>query len=497
MNKQRLMLFSCLAAVAFAYAGALDNYLVADSWVFMLPRSFASNFGYFFRTMLPPEHNALWLRPVPMFFYWLDTVLWPGTNWGPHLINIIFHLLNVWLVWRVVRLMRTDSKGTAVSTELPEIAVCLLYGLHPLNVGAVAWVAARFDVMSVTFGLAGLGFWISWLKGGQGRRTLVMAIAFLVLAIFSKEQGVVYAAACFCTALLTIKAGRGEKRKRITAGTVCLAVSIAAYILFRIIVFRGLGGYLEARNGLSLMPPVNYFAAVLFPFGNVMNGAGFSVTVIAASLFVFAAVYLLYKSGNSTSQLVRPGADMLVLALAVAVFGLLTNMPNPGLTADRIMGHAESRFAINAVTGFALAFGWLMAAIGGRKEWFAPAVSVLALLAAVFVWRSDVQVQAWDDAGQRARLIVEDTLRIAPNPSAGCTVFFIDIPRNNEQWAYIFGIGLKEALQLAYERDDITFVRYPKKTDLQNADPVRDIVLRYNKANGQLERPQGTANVRY
>jgi len=198
MNAKRkksdvFVLTGCLAAVMLAHLPALANHLVADSWVFMIPHSFAETLGYFFKSVIPPEWSALWLRPVPMFFFWLDTTIWSGTEWGPHLINIMFHLVNVWLIWNLMRFIRSRSKasGGGYYGVVPECAACLVYGLHPLATGSVTWVAARFDVMSVTFGLAGLLMWLRWEAGEKGR-LLLWSILFLVAGILSKEQGIVF-----------------------------------------------------------------------------------------------------------------------------------------------------------------------------------------------------------------------------------------------------------------------------------------------------------------
>ncbi|MBT4485458.1 MAG: hypothetical protein HOC71_17465, partial [Candidatus Latescibacteria bacterium] len=79
--------------------------------------------------------------------------------------------------------------------------------------------------------------------------------------------------------------------------------------------------------------------------------------------------------------------------------------------------------------------------------------------------------------------------RMAPDPPLNSRLYFIDIPLANDQWAYIFGIGLKEALLLKYKtRSDITVIRFPKREDLLMANPERDFIFRYVKSKGRLER---------
>jgi len=482
-----VVLLSCLAATGLAHLPSLGNHLVADSWVFMVPRSFLDNFTYFFKTMLPPEFNALWLRPIPMFTFWLDSVVWPGTEWGPHLTNLLFHLVNVWLIFLLFRFMRPEGKGKSGggAAHLPVFTACLIYGLHPLTVGAVGWVAARFDVMSVTFGLGGVFLWLKWLRREGGVRSLLASLLMLSLGLFSKEQGVVFIGACFAVGFHEILTSPDE-RKRGAAGLAVLFLLVAGYGLFRISVFKGMGGYLEARHGLSVLPPLYYLAALLFPYGNIVSRPELSPAFFAAAGVVVATAFLLRKAPAGKHGGIH-GA-YITCAAAICVFGLATTAPNPGMTLEMIMGHAESRFALNAIAGFAFLAG---AAVDRLSEYprmhrlMAIAVAVWGVSAA---WRTDVQIQAWHRAGEKAAGIIEDTLRLAPDPPTGSRLLFFGVPRNNGQWAYIFGIGLKEALLSRYGRKDMDVVRYPRREDLRAARPGRDFVFRYDPVTGRLER---------
>ena len=106
--------------------------------------------------------------------------------------------------------------------------------------------------------------------------------------------------------------------------------------------------------------------------------------------------------------------------------------------------------------------------------------------------RNDVQIQAWRNAGLTSDSIISQKLKLAPPPALNSKLIFIDIPRNNDQYAYIFGIGLQEALMFNYGlRDDITVIRYPKRKDFQTASPERDHVFQYHKSTGTLEKLTG------
>lgn len=487
VRRDRFLLAGCLIAAAAAYLPTLDNYLVADSWVFMMPHSFFEVFGYFVRTMLPPETNALWLRPIPMFTYWLDTVLWPGTTWGPHFLNVLFHLVNVWLIFLLARFAASgDTKSGQSSGTAPAIlAACLIYGLHPLAVGAVGWIAARFDVMAVTFGLAGMYLWLKRETAGEtiNAGITVWASVLLVLGLLSKEQGIVYIAASIGASVFNAFLSPA-RRSRSMRGTALLVLLSAVYLVYRIAVFRGLGGYLEARNGLSVMTPLYYLLAIVYPYGNVIQGAHLSVSFFLAALAIVISAWAALKHDIDKSAVIPP--VFIAAAVLVTVAGLATNAPNAGLAIDRVMGHAESRFALNAIAGIALCAGAFSAWIAQGKRGHLVAVAAVTLWGITGAWRTDAQIQAWDDAAHTARTIVEDTRRLAPDPATGSSILYFDIPRTNSQWAYIYGIGLREAVQLAYRRTDFEVIRYPKREDLRTARPGIDHVFVYDEATGHL-----------
>jgi hypothetical protein len=483
-----LLLTGAMCAAALVHAAALGNYLVSDSWVFVYPRSLAETFRYFFTSIIPPEGEAYWLRPLPMFLFWLENVLLPGTGWLPHLTNILFHTLNVFLLWKLTETLLTAGGTRRGSDAAPAaFAACLVYGLHPLTVGSVDWVAARFDVVSVTFGLAGTIFWLRWdAEMGRGR-DLLIGLALLVCSLLSKEQGVVFFGACGFLAFLRILR-RETGGKPAWTGIGILTGAGIGYFLYRLVIFGGIGGYVTARNPLSIMPPVNYLAAVLFPYPNIFPQWRFTWEFWAAAALVILAFSLAWAVPRKKPIAIVPGRAYAVIVLLA--LGLLTTVPNPGLTLGKVVGHAESRFALIPVAASALLVGIAVSLIRSTRAYRA-ALALLFAWSIAAAWRTSVQIQAWESAGFAARSIITQTLLLVPNPPQGSRLVFLDIPRNNSQYAYIFGIGLDYALMSAYGRTDLAVIRFPRHEDLQHANPDRDAVLQFHKDTGQLERLRG------
>ena len=490
-KRDSLALTGALLAVGILYSGALRNKLVGDSWVFVYPHTFFETCAYFFTSIIPPEWESLWLRPIPMFSFWFENKLFPGTSWFPHLTNVVFHLINVYLIWHVIRFATSarNGKKTFAYTGLPSLAACIFYGLHPLTVGSVAWVAARFDVMSITFGLTGLLLWLKRDAGVPARSGLWGIAGMLLLSLLSKEQGVVFIMVCFVASLIRYFSGK-EKRGEHIKTLIVLGVLTGFYTVFRLLIFSGLGGYLTARHGFNFLIPFYYLAAMILPFSNSPPTHTISAVFFVSAMLLGLIVSTMWNT--SKNEKVKINKIFLFMAASIFLFGVVTTAPHTGLLLEQVIGHAESRFALIPITGMSLLAGIVVHLFAENRTVHRIVLMFLLLLGISYAWRTDAQLQAWREAGLTANSILQQTLKIAPNPSEGSTLVFLDIPRNNDQYAYIFGIGLKEALQYLYgEREDLDVIRYPKRGDLGRAKPERDFVFQYHKSTGILEKLTG------
>jgi Flp pilus assembly protein TadD len=82
-------------------------------------------------------------HPLTMLSHMLDCQIFGTKPWGHHLTNVLLHAMNTVLLFLVLKRM-TDKTGRS-------FFVAALFGLHPLHVQSVAWVAERKDVLSTLF----------------------------------------------------------------------------------------------------------------------------------------------------------------------------------------------------------------------------------------------------------------------------------------------------------------------------------------------------------
>ena len=113
-------------------------------------------------------------HPLTWLSHMLDVEvygLWAG---GHAFTNLLWHSANVFLVWRLARMISgQDAVG---------FCVAILFAVHPLNVESVASISQRKTVVSACFGLLSLLAYLRYAKyGGAGRYLLSLGAAALSL----------------------------------------------------------------------------------------------------------------------------------------------------------------------------------------------------------------------------------------------------------------------------------------------------------------------------
>ena len=102
---------------------------------------------------------------------------------GYHLTNMLFHTLNVLLLFAFLM--------TATGRAWPSAFAAALFAVHPLHVEAVAWVSSRKDVVSTFFWLAAM---LSYAVYAKRPRALpyLLTFALFLLGLFSKAMLVTF-----------------------------------------------------------------------------------------------------------------------------------------------------------------------------------------------------------------------------------------------------------------------------------------------------------------
>ncbi len=122
-----------------------------------------------FRIWLSPRalENEGHYWPLVYTTFWLEHKLWGFAPAGYHIVNVLLHIANTLLLWRLAERLAVPGAW----------AIAAVFAVHPLHVESVAWVIERKDLLSGLFYLAAFLTWIRFVERPRpGRYLLVLAL---------------------------------------------------------------------------------------------------------------------------------------------------------------------------------------------------------------------------------------------------------------------------------------------------------------------------------
>lgn len=123
-------------------------------------------------------------HPLTLLSLALNYAISGEEAWSYHVLNLLLHLGNTFLVYKFTLLLCKDQQLIALITSL-------LFGLHPMHVESVAWVSERKDVLYTLFFLFGMMSYIKFANTGNKKNYLTCFIWFF-LSLLSKPAAVVF-----------------------------------------------------------------------------------------------------------------------------------------------------------------------------------------------------------------------------------------------------------------------------------------------------------------
>ncbi len=196
------------------YLPSLHNEFIEwDDRYYVFANPFIRSFNAaFFRTAFLDFYASNW-HPLTWISHALDYAIWKLNPIGHHLTNNILHAINTFIVvLLVVKLLgtvkdRIINPENATPRDQRSILITAgvtgaLFGLHPLHVESVAWVAERKDVLCAMFFLISVIQYIhftrtedyEWTQGKSPSKFLnkhyLFSLLFFVLALLSKPMAV-------------------------------------------------------------------------------------------------------------------------------------------------------------------------------------------------------------------------------------------------------------------------------------------------------------------
>ncbi len=172
------MLAGILGLTFLAYTPAIQNGFVWDDTPYLLANSIVQNFNLkdiFSEYVLGNYH------PVTIFVLAAEHQLFGLNPKGYHVVAILLHLLNTVLVYF------TFKKLT--SKTIVALVVTLLFGIHPLHVESVAWIAQLKDLLYTFFFLLSYFYYLKYLDD-KYKQFLWISLGLFLLSVLSKAMAV-------------------------------------------------------------------------------------------------------------------------------------------------------------------------------------------------------------------------------------------------------------------------------------------------------------------
>ena len=375
-----------LAAVPFLQY--LSFPFLADDYVHILhANAFSAGQVKGLFTVAATDH---FFRPLVYLSYAMDAQWAHGVPALWRLAALAIHLANAALVYMLCCKLRF---GAAAAT-----CGALMFALHGSRPEAVTWVAARFDLLAVLFGLVCL---IAALRS----RMMVASVA-LIGAALSKESA--FAIPLLAALVLWYT---GHQQREIARRVLPLISCAAAVFLYRWNLLGGIGGYHDASSGAptalqfgfpstlqSLFPRL--WGTLVFPINWTTPAGG-----LLLLLLILAAASLLWlTAGNPSRRAVMLGVAF-VYCCALPVHQFLS------IGADL----EKSRVLYFASVGLAIVF----AACITTRRMLVPAAYILLFQTAALHHNLEI----WKRVGYQARAACTEQARNLPNVVDG--VYFL------------------------------------------------------------------------
>jgi tetratricopeptide (TPR) repeat protein len=391
-------------------------------------------------------HAANW-HPLTWLSHMLDVQLFGLRAGGHHLTSALLHLANTLLVFRLLR--------TATGAVGRSALVAALFGVHPLHVESVAWVAERKDVLSTLFGLLAALTYVHAVRR-PGRPRLWPVAALLALGLMAKPMLVPLPLLLLLLDLWPLgRLGEAAARRVVTRQALVARIREKAPLLVLSAASAVVTALAQAEGGavaaLTAVPLLGRVENAVVSLAAYLRDA--AVPVGLASFYPHPAIVLggvpVLDVASSIALLIalavvavqqvraRPWIAFGLAWYAVSVFAVL------GLVQVGEQARAD-RYTYLPLVGVFVAVVWGAAEIleRTRRRWAGPAIGGLAVAACAALavpqaatWRNSVALheravavternwKAWQglcdarsDAGDQAGALAAcgEALRIAP-----------------------------------------------------------------------------------
>jgi protein O-mannosyl-transferase len=453
--KQRAVLFFIVALSCAALLPALKNSFVWDDEIYIIKNNLITDLSWKGIKAIFTDTSTDNYAPLTVFINALQYKIGRLDPAVFHLGSLLFHLVNVLLVFWLVRLLSNRW-------ELASI-VALLFGIHPIQVESIAWASGGSTLYCATFRLLSLVAYLYYLKEEE-RKYLIAASLFFIMALLCKavaiEMPLLYL-------LMDYIKGRKLNSKAVIEKVPLFVIAI----LFGVIAFvlknqdsEAIGNTFPSfpyRVLIACYGFVTYISKLLFPLHLSafypypdLGGSGIPPQYFLYALIVVILVAVaIYSVRYSKKLLLGMGF------FALTIFLMLQLMPTGGaVMADRYS--YLSSIGIFYLMGEGLLFLW------NKKKWRIPAVALLFGFTVFYSVKTYSRCTVWNSS----MTLWNDVIRQEPEvPMAYYNrgIFFMKTTQDYEKALadYSKAIELKPDYAEAYNNRGVIYMNIKKYSE--------------------------------
>jgi len=213
-SKKYYLAVSISLITLFVYLKSLQNDFVNwddDAYVYENPYIQHINIK-FIRWAFCSFHASNW-HPITWVSHALDYATYGLNPWGHHLTNIILHSINtftvVFLILTLLTTYKEKAKAEGIDTFLDDQNILMaggltgiFFGLHPIHVESVAWIAERKDLLYSLFFLLSITMYLKYSQRKNkeilqnttrscfSNKEYLFSLGYFLLALMSKPMAV-------------------------------------------------------------------------------------------------------------------------------------------------------------------------------------------------------------------------------------------------------------------------------------------------------------------
>jgi protein O-mannosyl-transferase len=262
-----LMAAGLVALSVALYAGTVHNPFVYDDATSVIGNPSIRG-GWSLAAVL--RYNIT--RPLTNLSYAIDYSFGQLDPFAFHVTNVLLHAVMVLLVFRLVRTIVLDAR-TRDETAAARIGLCtaVVFAVHPVLTEAVAYIAARADLLAGVFSVASfLAFRRALVHGGAV--PLGIGAVLFVLAMGSKETAAVLPVVLFAYDVLVLRPlgtrdewHRRLRRVHLPLLTVLIVAGVARAMFYVLVEQKATAGFTWTYVLVDLDAMARYIALLVLP----------------------------------------------------------------------------------------------------------------------------------------------------------------------------------------------------------------------------------------